>query len=124
MAPTVEQHLKTIDENAVSIASNYGQLALGTDFWALPGIGAHLDLEYMVKAGLTPLQAITASTFLSAKFLRILAKTGTIEPGKDADLLIIDADPIADIRNTRTIVMVIKKGRIFLPDALLGIPGR
>ncbi len=120
----VASHLKTIDENAVSIASNYGQLALGTDFWALPGIGAHLDLEYMVKAGLTPLQAITASTFLSAKFLRILAKTGTIEPGKDADLLIIDADPIADIRNTRTIVMVIKKGRIFLPDALLGIPGR
>ncbi len=120
----VASRLKTLDENTASIAANYGQVALGTDLAALPGIGAHLELEYLVKAGLTPMQALTAATFLSAKFLRILPKTGTIEPGKDADLLILDADPLADIRNTRSIGMVIKKGRIFHAAELLGDPDR
>ena len=120
----VASHLKTLDENTAAIVSNYAQLALGTDMWALPGIGAHLDLEYMVKAGLTPMQALTAATFLPAKFLRILPKTGTIEPGKDADLLVLDADPLADIRNTRAVGMVIKKGKIFRPGSLLGTAER
>lgn len=112
----VGSHLKIADDNAKALVDNYAQVAMGTDMWALPGIGAHLELEYMVKAGLTPIQAIVSATFLSAKMLRILPKTGTLEPGKDADLLILNADPLADIRNTRSIDMVIKKGKIFRPS--------
>ncbi len=111
----VRSHLDRLDANATTVAGNYGQIAMGTDMWALPGIGAHLELEYMVKAGLTPMQALTAATFLGAKFLGVLKTTGTVEAGKDADLLILDADPTADITNTRSISMVIRHGKIYRP---------
>lgn len=114
----VASRLDLLDQNVSAIAGNYAQVALGTDMWALPGIGAHLELESMVKAGLTPMQAITSATFLPAKFLRILPKTGTVEPGKDADLLVLDADPLADIRNTRRIHMVIRRGTMHNPADL------
>ncbi len=120
----VASRLKILTENTSAIARNYAQIAMGTDMWALPGIGAHLELEYMVKSGLTPMQALTSATFLSAKFLGILARTGTIEQGKDADILILDANPLADIRNTRSIGMVIKKGKIFRPGSLIGTADR
>jgi imidazolonepropionase-like amidohydrolase len=120
----VASMLGILNENTTSIAHNYAQLAMGTDLWDLPGIGAHLELASMVDAGLTPMQAVTAATFLSAKFLGILPRTGTIEPGKDADLLVLDADPLADIRNTRKIDMVVKKGIIFRPGDLAGTGGR
>jgi len=113
----VQSHLTTLRANALSIAGNYGQIAMGTDMWALPGIGAHLELEYMVKAGLTPMQALTAATFLSAKFLGVLDRTGTVEAGKDADLIVLDGDPTADITNTRSVYMVIKRGKIYRPAA-------
>ncbi len=119
----VADHLGVLDANASTIAGNYGQIALGTDMGAFPGIGAHLELESMVRAGLTPLQALTAATVLSANLLRILPRTGTIEPGKDADILVLDADPLSDIRNTRSIAMVIKRGKIFSPESLLATPG-
>ncbi len=120
----VADHLAILDANASTMAGNYAQIALGTDMWAFPGIGAHLELESMTAAGLTPMQALTSATFLSAKMLRILPRTGTIEPGKDADILVLDADPLADIRNTRSIAMVIKRGKIFTPDSLLAAPAR
>jgi len=111
----VKSHLDRLNANAVTVAGNYGQIAMGTDMWALPGIGAHLELEYMVKAGLTPMQALTSATFLGAKFLGVLETTGTVEAGKDADLLVLDADPTADITNTRSIYMVIRQGKIYRP---------
>jgi imidazolonepropionase-like amidohydrolase len=122
-AEYVASRLGTLDENLKSYVNNYALVALGSGLPELPGIGAHLELESMVKAGMTTMQAITAATFLSAKYLRILPKTGTLEPGKDADMLVLDADPAADIRNTRKISMVIKKGKIFRPADLLGAGG-
>jgi len=113
----VTSHLSALNANTHSIAGNYVQTVMGTDMWALPGIGAHLELEYMVKAGLTPMQALTAATFLGAKFLGVLDNTGTVEAGKDADLIVLDADPTSDITNTRSINMVIRKGRIYRPSS-------
>jgi imidazolonepropionase-like amidohydrolase len=120
----VKSRLTVLDDNFSSLLGNYAQVAMGTDMWALPGIGAHLELESMVKAGMTPMQALTSATFLSAKAVRIFAKTGTIEPGKDADLLILDADPLTDIRNTRSISMVVRMGRIYRPAELIGAAGQ
>jgi imidazolonepropionase-like amidohydrolase len=75
-----------------------------------PGYFAHWELELMVKSGVTPLQALTAATGTNAKFISG-NEAGTIEPGKWADLLVLDRDPVADIRNTRAINMVYIAGR-------------
>ncbi|HTF31632.1 MAG TPA: amidohydrolase family protein, partial [Flavitalea sp.] len=69
------------------------------------------ELELMVKAGLTPLQAITAATKNAARMLEIGNKTGTLEPGKLADFIILENSPADNIRNTRGIVEVYKAGK-------------
>ncbi|MBY9061381.1 amidohydrolase family protein [Sphingomonas yunnanensis] len=75
-----------------------------------PGYFAHWELELMVKAGLTPLQALTAATGTNASFLRE-NESGVLKPGKWADLLVLDRDPTRDIRNTRAIDAVYVAGR-------------
>lgn len=91
-------------------------VALGTDSGATPvraqGFSEHLELELMVQAGLSPLQAITVATGNAAKVLQIDDKYGTLEKGKIADFIVLAADPLANIRNTRKIVSVWKAGRL------------
>lgn len=90
-------------------------VALGTDSGAFPvrtqGFTEHLEMELMVKAGLTPAQAITISTRNAATALRISHEKGTLEKGKKADLIILSANPLEDIRNTRKIESVWKNGQ-------------
>ena len=71
--------------------------------------GPHVEMEDMVIAGMTPMQVITASTKTAAEFLR-LNDGGTIEAGKSADLLVLDANPLDDIKNTRKISSVYLRG--------------
>jgi imidazolonepropionase-like amidohydrolase len=78
----------------------------------LPGLAMHIEMEALVDAGLTPMQVIQASTQWSAEFLGQDRDLGTVEPGKLADLLLIEGDPLADIRNTRNIRTVILDGKI------------
>ena len=85
-------------------------IGVGTDTWQVP-TGVHYELEELVAAGLTPLEAIGAGTGGSARILGA-ADLGTLEPGKRADLVILDADPLVDIRNTRRIWRVVKDGRV------------
>ena len=73
------------------------------------GYSAHWELELMVDAGLTPQQAITAATQRSAEFLKA-ADLGSLSAGKWADFVVLSADPLADIRNTRTIRAVYVAG--------------
>jgi imidazolonepropionase-like amidohydrolase len=75
-----------------------------------PGFSLHEELELLVQAGLTPMQALQAATLNAGKYLG-LADTGTIEKGKRADLVLLDANPLADIRNTRKIRSVVLAGR-------------
>jgi imidazolonepropionase-like amidohydrolase len=96
-------------EMGVALAA--GVDSLMTDRDPLPMI--HKELEVMVSgAGLTPLQAITAATRGAAHAIGVDDVRGTIAPGQTADWLIVDADPSADIRNTRRIRYVVKDGRI------------
>ncbi|WEJ98831.1 MAG: amidohydrolase family protein [Candidatus Sphingomonas phytovorans] len=74
-----------------------------------PGYFAHWELELMVKSGITPLQALTAATSRNASFMGA-SGIGTIAPDKAADLLVLDKDPTADIRNTRAIDSVYLAG--------------
>jgi len=93
-----------------------GKVLAGTDAsyngWATPGIGLHHELDLLVDAGLTPLQAITAATRNTAEGFRILDSLGTIEAGKLADLVIVDDDPLQDVRNLLKIESVIKDGAV------------
>jgi imidazolonepropionase-like amidohydrolase len=86
-------------------------IGTGTDIWQIP-IGVHMELEQLVAAGLTPTQAIQAGTGGAARILGAEKDLGTIEVGKWADLIILEADPLADIRNTRRIWQVVHNGRL------------
>jgi imidazolonepropionase-like amidohydrolase len=77
----------------------------------LAGLAMHVEMEALVDAGLTPMQAIQASTKWSAELIRKDKELGTIAPGKIADVLLIEGDPLADIRNTRRISRLIMDGK-------------
>jgi imidazolonepropionase-like amidohydrolase len=76
----------------------------------------HRELELLVKeAGFTPAQAIAAATSIAARALGIEKTVGTISPGAQADLVILRANPLVDIRKTREIELVVKRGRVLRP---------
>jgi hypothetical protein len=88
----------------------------------IPGFSLHLELQRLVDAGFTPLEALQTATINPARFLGRTADLGTVEKGKLADLVLLDANPTEDIRNTRKIAGVILDGRYFSRqdlDALL-----
>ena len=92
-------------------------IVAGTDVQETPTTrdfpNIHIEMELLVsKAGLTPLEAITAATRNGAQVLGISDSYGTIAPGKIADLVVLSADPSTDIRNTTKIVYVIKGGKV------------
>jgi len=98
------------------------QILAGTDGpglgTLLPGFGLHHELELLVEAGLTTLQAIQAATLLAARALNQEKEIGSVETGKFADLLILDANPFEKISNSRQIHLVLKDGRIFDPTKM------
>jgi imidazolonepropionase-like amidohydrolase len=90
---------------------------------AIPGLSLHEELELMVEAGLTPLEALRTATSAPAQFLGFADSLGTVAVGKRADLLILSADPSMDIRNTQRIETVILGGTLLRRpqlDAMLG----
>ena len=105
-----------------------GKVLAGTDApnILLPGISLHHEMRLLVDAGFTPMQAIMAATIWPAEFLRQQKKLGTVEAGKMADLIVLKANPLDDIKNTRSIDLVMKDGEIvdrtFHPDFQNPIP--
>ncbi|HWB43730.1 MAG TPA: amidohydrolase family protein [Gemmatimonadales bacterium] len=94
-------------------------LLLGSDapqIFNVPGFSTHRELESLVASGLTPYQALETGTRNVALFFGTLKATGTIERGKRADLILLDANPLADIRNTTKRSGVMVRGR-WLPQA-------
>lgn len=94
------------------------RIVTGTDANDLPG-AVHIELENLVAAGLTPLEAIAAATGGAARMLGAESDIGTVAVGKHADLILLDGDPLDDIRNTRRISQVIKGGRVVDRAALM-----
>lgn len=82
------------------------------------GYSVHDELEHLVEAGLTPAEALEAATRRAAAMLDADDEFGTIEPGKRADLLILGANPLDDIRNTRSLETVMAEGLVVDRDAL------
>ena len=87
----------------------------GTDtppgVYVFPGFSLHEELQRFVAAGFTPMQALQTATLNPAKFLGMADQLGTIEKGKLADLVLLDANPLDNIRNTQKIAAIIVSGR-------------
>lgn len=92
-------------------------IVAGTDM-GFPGYSLDRELELYVAAGLTPLQALKTAAIIPATVMKIDKQTGSIEPGKQADLIIIDGDPLKNISDLRKVSIVIKGGRIYNPVKL------
>jgi hypothetical protein len=93
----------------------------GTDLggaYVFAGFSLHHELELFVQAGFTPLEALQAATRNPAIFLGLSSSEGTVERGKLANLVLLDADPLKDIRNTQRVNAVILSGR-YLPKETL-----
>jgi imidazolonepropionase-like amidohydrolase len=133
----VDDIMKTMDTDPLPVRKKFVQMELdmtlamfragvpfmaGTDTAAgvhvFPGFSLHEELALFVRAGLTPLQALQTATLNPAKFMNRLADMGTVEQGKLADLVLLDANPLDDIDNTRKIRAVVLAGRYFDRAAL------
>jgi imidazolonepropionase-like amidohydrolase len=102
-----------------------GIIAPGTDVGAaplqVPGFSFHRELALLVEGGLPNAEVLVAATRGAASILRCDEEIGTLEPGKRADVLVIDGDPLRDIHATRKLEHVVKDGRAFRPQALLDL---
>jgi imidazolonepropionase-like amidohydrolase len=87
-------------------------LLAGTDE-GVPGFSVAREIELYVAAGMTPMDALRAATAVSAKAMGLERETGTVEPGKRADLLILDANPLDAISNIRRMAFVMKGGALY-----------
>ena len=84
----------------------------GTD-QAVPGHSLHREIEIYASSGFTPMEAIQAATIVPARVMKRDTESGSIEAGKAADLIVVDGDPLSDIRNLRRVSMVVKAGRAY-----------
>jgi imidazolonepropionase-like amidohydrolase len=106
-SPDAQKAFAIQARNLARLSKEGVTVALGTDGntpW-----GPHLEMADMVAAGMTPAQVIVAATRNGARLLR-MDDTGTIEPGKSADLVVLDANPLDDITHTRRISAVYLRG--------------
>jgi imidazolonepropionase-like amidohydrolase len=113
----------TVSTASDSCALTAPELRRGTEtylqtFMHAPGEGTVRAVEGLVEMGFTPLQAITAGTKHGALASHALERYGTIEAGKSADLLLLDADPLADISNIRRLSLVMARGTVVDREAL------
>ncbi len=87
------------------------RVVAGTD-WQPPYLALHWELELLVEAGLSPLEALRAGTVNAAQTLGVEGQLGVVREGAFADLIVLDGDPLQDIRNTQLIYAVIKNGEV------------
>ena len=90
----------------------------GGDEFTLPGAGLHQELALLVEAGCTPLEALQSATRDAAVFAGEGKVRGTVEKGKAADLILLEANPLRDIRNLRSIRAVIRNGEVLSKEEL------
>jgi imidazolonepropionase-like amidohydrolase len=116
------QNLQHARANARRLSSAGIPVLAGTDTGVtgvLLGVSSQMELVLLVEAGLTPAEALRAATMSPARALGREKDQGTLEPGKLADLVILDADPLADIRNIVKVSRVIKGGNLYEPAQLV-----
>lgn len=111
-----QRYIEVRNRLVKAIHDSGGRIMAGSDtpeWFHLYGFGLHRELQALVQAGLTPWQALRAATRNPAEFLGQTDQWGTVERGKRADLVLLSANPLADIRNTERIAGVLSGGRWF-----------
>jgi len=110
---------KSLHDSGVGLLAGSDSGAFNS--YTYPGISLHKELEQMVAIGMSPLEALKTSAYNGSKFLKKDTETGTITANKMADLVVLEANPIADIRNTQKIAYVIKNNKIYSKEDLEGL---
>lgn len=118
--PKFQQGYKNVQSFLKQFAQAGGKIVAGSDAsgYGMHAVSLHRELELLVNAGLTPAQALLGVTRNAAEKVRKWKEVGSVEPGKYADFVILNANPLEDIRNTRNIHIVIQNGKIL--DTKLG----
>ncbi|MBA2526273.1 MAG: amidohydrolase family protein [Pyrinomonadaceae bacterium] len=117
----IKKQLSTIGANLKKLSENGIPIGVGPDTGvpgSFPGIAVHREMELMVQSGVTPARVLMAATKTAAEYLG-QKSLGTVELGKIADLLVVDGNPLEDIKNTRNIEVVIKAGQVVDREKLL-----
>jgi imidazolonepropionase-like amidohydrolase len=120
--PLPEQPLATLIANLRAVHESGITVAMGTDagnIGTLPGPSIYREFAHMVRAGLTPREVLAATTINGARLMGREAEIGTIARGRHADLVVLDADPLADVANLSRIALVVKGGRAFRQGDLI-----
>jgi imidazolonepropionase-like amidohydrolase len=138
-APLLQNRIASLGQSPTDTATSHARLArmlanikaahdagvpliTGTDE-GIPAYSVYREMELFVKAGFSPMDALRAATAVSAQAMRVDKDLGTIEKGKRADLLVLDANPIDNISNIRTVRFVMKDGKLFDSAALWAVAG-
>lgn len=106
--------ISTLVEHHVSVAPTL-LLTAGTDTpfpWIIPGVAFHEELRLLASAGIPVPEVLRMATINGARALRRDAEIGTVETGKRADLVVLEANPLADIANAARIAIVVQAGKI------------
>jgi cytosine/adenosine deaminase-related metal-dependent hydrolase len=106
-----------IAAGAAAILRAGGRVGLGGHS-QMDGLGTHWELWALASGGLSPMEAIRIGTIFGAEAIGFGKDLGSLEPGKLADLIVLDKNPLEDIRNTEAIRMVMKNGRLYQGDDL------
>lgn len=118
--PSLDRNVKAMQRAIRQILERGGRITAGTDSPFMPyGLSFQVELELYEEAGLTPFQVLQSATIWPAERLGIDPHVGTIAPGKLADLVVVDGDPLARITDLRRIAAVVSNGRYLTRDELL-----
>jgi hypothetical protein len=112
-----DQTYPSFAADAIAIQRAGGLVGMGSH-GEIQGIGYHWELEAYASGGATPHEVLRAATIGSSEVIGRATELGSIEPGKFADLLILDRDPLADITNTNSLSFVMKNGRLYDANTL------
>ena len=115
MAGEDDFHHIAVSRAAKQIADAGGSVQLGAH-GQLQGLGAHWELWMLAQGGMTPLEALRCATINGARYLGLDKDLGSIEKGKLADLVVLDRNPLDDIRNSESIRYVMQNGRLYDPS--------
>lgn len=126
LTPQMRDTLKRHKDLALHVVKMFDEAGVpmmtGSDYgggWVIPGVSLHQEFDLLEQAGLTPLRVLQMATLEGAKFLKREQTMGTVEAGKDANLVLLDGDPTASVQNLHKLEAVIRAGRMYDKDEIL-----
>jgi Tol biopolymer transport system component/imidazolonepropionase-like amidohydrolase len=117
MATDEDWHHIDVAASALKVMQAGGRVCLG-GHGQMQGLGPHWELRAFVQGGMTPLQALRVATLYPAQTLGLDQDLGSIEPGKLADFVVLEKNPLESIENSTSVALVVKNGTAYTPDEL------